>query len=64
LTHQFPEPMGFAAKTVLGWMISPVAYLLDRFEEYILVHVSKYIDAKIRIFGQMWGWFTAMFGPY
>lgn len=32
LTHQYPEPMGVVAKTLLGWMSLPFYYILDKLE--------------------------------
>ncbi|CAI9744096.1 of tumorigenicity 7 homolog isoform X2 [Octopus vulgaris] len=32
LTHQYPEPMGTVAKTVLGWMYLPVSCLIENLE--------------------------------
>lgn len=32
LTHQYPEPMGTVAKTVLGWMYLPISCLIENLE--------------------------------
>lgn len=32
LTHQYPEPMGTVAKTVLGWLYLPVSYIIENLE--------------------------------
>ncbi|XP_071439144.1 protein ST7 homolog [Hetaerina americana] len=32
LTHQYPEPMGLIAKTMLGWVSLPFHYLMDKME--------------------------------
>lgn len=32
LTHQYPEPMGMVAKTVLGWLYMPISYVLEKLE--------------------------------
>ncbi|XP_064604173.1 LOW QUALITY PROTEIN: suppressor of tumorigenicity 7 protein homolog [Liolophura sinensis] len=32
LTHQYPEPMGFIAKTVLSWVYLPISYILEKLE--------------------------------
>ncbi|ELU18319.1 hypothetical protein CAPTEDRAFT_224662 [Capitella teleta] len=32
LTHQYPEPMGILAKTVLTWVYLPVSYVLEKLE--------------------------------
>ncbi|XP_063436973.1 suppressor of tumorigenicity 7 protein homolog isoform X1 [Mytilus trossulus] len=32
LTHQYPEPMGMVAKTVIGWLYMPISYVLEKLE--------------------------------
>eukprot|EP00105_Crassostrea_gigas_P024220 XP_011444405.1 PREDICTED: suppressor of tumorigenicity 7 protein homolog isoform X2 [Crassostrea gigas] len=32
LTHQYPEPMGVIAKTVLTWLYMPISYILEKLE--------------------------------
>ncbi len=32
LTHQYPDSMGAVARTMLGWVATPVQYLLDKAE--------------------------------
>ena len=32
LTHQYPESMGAVARTMLGWVATPVQFLLDKAE--------------------------------
>ncbi|KAG0418501.1 hypothetical protein HPB47_004849 [Ixodes persulcatus] len=32
LTHQYPEPVGLAARTLLAWLALPLGYLLDKLE--------------------------------
>ncbi|XP_062591996.1 suppressor of tumorigenicity 7 protein homolog isoform X2 [Saccostrea cucullata] len=32
LTHQYPEPMGVIAKTVLTWLYMPISYVLEKLE--------------------------------
>ncbi|XP_021362632.1 suppressor of tumorigenicity 7 protein homolog isoform X2 [Mizuhopecten yessoensis] len=32
LTHQYPEPMGVIAKTVLNWLYMPISYILEKLE--------------------------------
>ncbi|XP_061178969.1 suppressor of tumorigenicity 7 protein homolog isoform X2 [Saccostrea echinata] len=32
LTHQYPEPMGIIAKTVLTWLYMPISYVLEKLE--------------------------------
>ncbi|KAK3103171.1 hypothetical protein FSP39_016989 [Pinctada imbricata] len=32
LTHQYPEPMGVVAKTVLQWLYLPISYILEKLE--------------------------------
>lgn len=32
LTHQYPEPMGIIAKTILGWFSLPFSYVWDKLE--------------------------------
>uniref|UniRef100_T1IZ41 Protein ST7 homolog n=1 Tax=Strigamia maritima TaxID=126957 RepID=T1IZ41_STRMM len=32
LTHQYPEPMGFVAKTVIGWVYLPFNYVIEKLE--------------------------------
>jgi len=32
LTHQYPEPMGAIAKTILGWLYMPISYVLEKLE--------------------------------
>ncbi|XP_043196911.1 protein ST7 homolog isoform X1 [Amphibalanus amphitrite] len=32
LTHQYPEPMGIVAKTILSWSYMPIQYVLDKLE--------------------------------
>jgi len=32
LTHQYPEPMGIVAKTILAWSYMPIQYILDKLE--------------------------------
>ncbi|UYV80671.1 ST7 [Cordylochernes scorpioides] len=32
LTHQYPEPMGVLARTVVSWLSLPVSFLLDKVE--------------------------------
>jgi hypothetical protein len=32
LTYQYPEPMGFIAKTTLSWLYTPISFVLDKLE--------------------------------
>lgn len=32
LTHQYPEPVGLAARTLLAWLALPLGYVLDKLE--------------------------------
>ncbi|XP_064633143.1 suppressor of tumorigenicity 7 protein homolog isoform X2 [Lineus longissimus] len=41
LTHQYPEPMGVIAKTVLSWMYMPLSYIIEKLEAILpsnLIH--------------------------
>lgn len=45
LTHQYPEPMGHLAKTLVGWWYVPIQYVLDKLEAVLpsnlLHHLSR-----------------------
>lgn len=45
LTHQYPEPMGALAKTLLSWWYVPIQYILDKLEAVLpsnlLHHLSR-----------------------
>ncbi|XP_076341521.1 protein ST7 homolog [Tachypleus tridentatus] len=32
LTHQYPEPMGALARTVISWLSLPLSYVVDKVE--------------------------------
>ena len=44
LTHQFPEPMGFVAKTILSWMFSPIAYIFERVEDVFVNNLLQQLS--------------------
>lgn len=44
LTHQFPEPMGFVAKTILSWLFSPIAYIFDRVEDMFVSNLLQHLS--------------------
>ncbi|KAK8735061.1 hypothetical protein OTU49_017442 [Cherax quadricarinatus] len=45
LTHQYPEPMGALAKTLLSWWYVPIQYVLEKLEAVLpsnlLHHLSR-----------------------
>ncbi|KAG1676792.1 Protein ST7 [Nymphon striatum] len=46
LTHQYPEPMGVIAKTIVSWMYMPFSYIIEKLEGILpsnLLHQISFV---------------------
>jgi len=43
LTHQYPVPMGYVARTVMGWWYVPIQYVLDKLELILPANILQHL---------------------